>query len=186
MKPCPICGALAFDDALMCYGCLHPFEPDDDIRREGDSTPSGMPLIEAEKHMSSVDDAGGSNDSRTTAQSAFSDCGAKEQEELASHSVGKLGREAGHDVGARDGTAEHGVGNRDGIAGRDAGEQGGNVEHNADIHDGVARHDAGDLPIRISESGAKALFLLSLSPVTDPTGCLEWTCSVKPLPDAPA
>lgn len=26
MKVCPVCGARAFDDAPMCFGCLHRFE----------------------------------------------------------------------------------------------------------------------------------------------------------------
>lgn len=26
MKECPICKAIAFDDARICYGCLHRFE----------------------------------------------------------------------------------------------------------------------------------------------------------------
>lgn len=26
MKTCPICGARAFDDAEVCYGCLHRYE----------------------------------------------------------------------------------------------------------------------------------------------------------------
>lgn len=25
MKVCPVCGAVAFDDAVMCFGCLHRF-----------------------------------------------------------------------------------------------------------------------------------------------------------------
>lgn len=25
MKICPVCSAVAFDDALVCYGCLHQF-----------------------------------------------------------------------------------------------------------------------------------------------------------------
>lgn len=29
MKDCPICGAMAFDDARLCYGCLHDFTQDD-------------------------------------------------------------------------------------------------------------------------------------------------------------
>lgn len=43
MKTCPICNAKAFDDAAVCYGCLHRFEKDgesDDRRqqpREGES-----------------------------------------------------------------------------------------------------------------------------------------------------
>lgn len=28
MKECPICKAIAFDDARICYGCLHRFEED--------------------------------------------------------------------------------------------------------------------------------------------------------------
>lgn len=26
MKECPVCHAKAFDDAKMCYGCLHRFD----------------------------------------------------------------------------------------------------------------------------------------------------------------
>ena len=26
MKECPICHALAFDDAIQCFGCLYRFE----------------------------------------------------------------------------------------------------------------------------------------------------------------
>ena len=43
MKTCPICNAKAFDDAAVCYGCLHRFEKEgesDDCRqqlREGES-----------------------------------------------------------------------------------------------------------------------------------------------------
>ena len=29
MKTCPICGAGAFDDAKVCYGCLHRFSDGD-------------------------------------------------------------------------------------------------------------------------------------------------------------
>ena len=25
MKTCPVCHAVAFDDAVVCYGCLHRF-----------------------------------------------------------------------------------------------------------------------------------------------------------------
>ena len=25
MKACPVCNSLAFDDAKICFGCLHPF-----------------------------------------------------------------------------------------------------------------------------------------------------------------
>lgn len=27
MKICPVCKALAFDDATTCFGCMHPFGP---------------------------------------------------------------------------------------------------------------------------------------------------------------
>lgn len=29
VKQCPICGASAFDDARVCYGCLHRFDSDE-------------------------------------------------------------------------------------------------------------------------------------------------------------
>ena len=28
MKVCPVCKAIAFDDATICYGCLHQFKAD--------------------------------------------------------------------------------------------------------------------------------------------------------------
>lgn len=28
MKTCPVCSAVAFDDQVTCYGCLHNFEKD--------------------------------------------------------------------------------------------------------------------------------------------------------------
>ena len=31
MKTCPICGAVAFDDQVMCYGCLHAYSEDEAI-----------------------------------------------------------------------------------------------------------------------------------------------------------
>lgn len=35
MKVCPVCGCTAFDDAKVCFGCLHPFtEEDDEIAEE--------------------------------------------------------------------------------------------------------------------------------------------------------
>ncbi|MDO4532567.1 MAG: hypothetical protein Q4C36_02470 [Coriobacteriia bacterium] len=30
MKTCPICKARCFDDMEICYGCMHPFEPEED------------------------------------------------------------------------------------------------------------------------------------------------------------
>ncbi|HAM15611.1 MAG TPA: hypothetical protein DCP91_07105 [Eggerthellaceae bacterium] len=33
MKECPICQAVAFDDADTCYGCLHRFEEADSARK---------------------------------------------------------------------------------------------------------------------------------------------------------
>jgi hypothetical protein len=29
MKTCPICGAVAFDDALVCYGCMYRYDDND-------------------------------------------------------------------------------------------------------------------------------------------------------------
>ena len=29
MKTCPVCQAKAFDDATICYGCLHRFEDEE-------------------------------------------------------------------------------------------------------------------------------------------------------------
>ena len=29
MKTCPVCHATAFDDAEICYGCMHRFSDDD-------------------------------------------------------------------------------------------------------------------------------------------------------------
>ena len=43
MKTCPICGARAFDDAEVCYGCLHRFSDDMPARsleRSACGTPS--------------------------------------------------------------------------------------------------------------------------------------------------
>ena len=37
MKTCPICGAGAFDDAQVCYGCLHRFS-------EGESGIAARPI----------------------------------------------------------------------------------------------------------------------------------------------
>lgn len=31
MKVCPICNARAFDDAVMCYGCLHRFNGEEPV-----------------------------------------------------------------------------------------------------------------------------------------------------------
>ena len=38
MKVCPVCNALAFDDAPICYGCLYRFEEEGDCS-EGDREP---------------------------------------------------------------------------------------------------------------------------------------------------
>ena len=44
MKTCPVCGALAFDDAPICYGCLHRFEEED---AKSEATPiGGAPVVE--------------------------------------------------------------------------------------------------------------------------------------------
>ena len=39
MKTCPVCQAVAFDDAAVCYGCLHRFgEGDGAIAFAGDES----------------------------------------------------------------------------------------------------------------------------------------------------
>ena len=39
MKTCPICHAVAFDDAAICYGCLHRFADNEEHRCiEGDDS----------------------------------------------------------------------------------------------------------------------------------------------------
>lgn len=39
MKTCPICNAVAFDDAPICFGCLHRFEEcDSNALKEGEPT----------------------------------------------------------------------------------------------------------------------------------------------------
>ncbi len=47
MKECPICKAVAFDDAQVCYGCLHRFEPGEGAMRIdggcGQGTAGGAP-----------------------------------------------------------------------------------------------------------------------------------------------
>ena len=34
MKICPVCGARAFDDALICYGCLYRYEEEREYLEE--------------------------------------------------------------------------------------------------------------------------------------------------------
>lgn len=40
MKVCPVCKAVAFDDATVCYGCLHDFESVNGVSR-------GLPDLES-------------------------------------------------------------------------------------------------------------------------------------------
>ena len=35
MKTCPVCGSRSFDDAGVCYGCLHRFEGSASASNEG-------------------------------------------------------------------------------------------------------------------------------------------------------
>lgn len=37
MKKCPICGSIAFDDARVCYGCLHRFDKEPLVEEEDQS-----------------------------------------------------------------------------------------------------------------------------------------------------
>ncbi len=34
MKECSVCGAVSFDDAQVCYGCLHRFAPGEGVRQD--------------------------------------------------------------------------------------------------------------------------------------------------------
>lgn len=43
MKKCPVCGAIAFDDASLCYACLHSYERDGEEGLDSGMSPSGMP-----------------------------------------------------------------------------------------------------------------------------------------------
>ena len=50
MKQCPICQSKAFDDAAICYGCLHEFTDDDcvpavapDLGQSDASANDGLP-----------------------------------------------------------------------------------------------------------------------------------------------
>ena len=36
MKVCPVCKSLSFDDAEVCYGCLHQFAAEDASSKRGD------------------------------------------------------------------------------------------------------------------------------------------------------
>lgn len=46
MKSCPICAAKAFDDAEVCFGCLHRFEAGDaKSQSAGAPTPPGAPDV---------------------------------------------------------------------------------------------------------------------------------------------
>lgn len=44
MKTCPICGARAFDDAAVCYGCLHRFADEEVPYLAGERT-DGLPVF---------------------------------------------------------------------------------------------------------------------------------------------
>ena len=41
MKECPVCKAIAFDDAQVCYGCLHRFEPGEGAMSAGGNLNQG-------------------------------------------------------------------------------------------------------------------------------------------------
>ena len=43
MKACPVCHAIAFDDAIVCYGCLHRFDDADAAALEAASIPPEPP-----------------------------------------------------------------------------------------------------------------------------------------------
>ena len=41
MKKCPVCGAMSFDDAPLCYGCLHDYSKRDPKTPEGGDAGAG-------------------------------------------------------------------------------------------------------------------------------------------------
>ena len=45
MKTCPTCGARAFDDAEVCFGCLHRYG--DEPARPPDAAPTPVPMVMA-------------------------------------------------------------------------------------------------------------------------------------------
>ena len=45
MKTCPICHAVAFDDAETCYGCLHRFAEDEVPYRATEGNESTLPAF---------------------------------------------------------------------------------------------------------------------------------------------
>ena len=58
MKTCPVCQAVAFDDAELCYGCLHRFGEDNAPYRviaESENTPPAFSI----RFTPEADKAGG-------------------------------------------------------------------------------------------------------------------------------
>ncbi len=47
MKECPVCKAIAFDDAQVCYGCLHRFEPGEGAMSAGGNSGRGGDCVSA-------------------------------------------------------------------------------------------------------------------------------------------
>ena len=50
MKTCPVCGARAFDDAAVCYGCMHRFADEgqqDGFIRQASSPPAFLIRLRA-------------------------------------------------------------------------------------------------------------------------------------------
>lgn len=69
MKTCPVCGARAFDDAAVCYGCLHRFA-------EGESNQCAFGATEETAQPDSLEEPKGFATLRAAEASAAS-CGAQ-------------------------------------------------------------------------------------------------------------
>ena len=56
MKQCPICQALAFDDAETCFGCMHDFNADFAVAKHGLIPPADF-AVEGEsfRELSALD-----------------------------------------------------------------------------------------------------------------------------------
>ena len=59
MKTCPVCEAVAFDDAAICYGCMHRFA-ETDVVEEFDA--AGLPIASAKLDSDSLPDGVGMPD----------------------------------------------------------------------------------------------------------------------------
>ena len=81
MKTCPICHAVAFDDALVCFGCMHRYETTQESQVE--------PSADADAFFETVENAAPRIDSDASGN-ASAQCEAETVEELEFDSSGAL------------------------------------------------------------------------------------------------